>query len=315
MNWKSALPRLTGLWLLLMLIPGGCTKTMSTAEFNELTPAERRVIEDKGTEPPFSGEYWNHRAAGTYHCRRCDAALYRSETKFDSGCGWPSFDDAVPSAVREAPDADGSRTEILCAACGAHLGHVFRGERFTPRDTRHCVNSLSMRFKAAAAETAGRAVFASGCFWGPQYLFDRLPGVVSTRVGYTGGKVDNPSYEQVCTGRTGHAEAFEVLFDPETVSYERLVKFFFETHDFTQANGQGPDIGPQYRSAVFPVDAAQETTVRRVIARLEQLGQRKVVTTIEPAARFWPAEDYHQQYYKQRGKTPSCHRHRNIFPE
>lgn len=119
-------------------------------DFNTLTAEEKRVIEDKGTERAFTGEYDSFYETGTYICKRCNAELYRSTDKFDAGCGWPAFDDAVPGAVKEIPDEDGMRTEIQCNNCGAHLGHVFKGEKITKKDTRHCVNSLSMRFVPAA---------------------------------------------------------------------------------------------------------------------------------------------------------------------
>jgi peptide methionine sulfoxide reductase msrA/msrB len=279
-------------------------------EWKELTAGETRVIVDKGTEPPFSGAFDTHAAAGVYTCRRCGAALYRSSDKFDSGCGWPAFDAEVPGAVKRAPDADGRRTEILCATCGGHLGHVFTGERLTPRNTRHCVNSISLAFVGESAlDTAGfaRAVFAGGCFWGVEYYLQQATGVIRVVSGYTGGTVENPTYQQVCAGGTGHIEAVEVCYDPRQTDYEAIARLFFEIHDPTQRDRQGPDIGEQYRSAVFYRDEAQKKTAEALVARLKKNGFA-VVTEIRPAVRFWPAESYHQDYYFQKGTTPYCHR-------
>jgi peptide methionine sulfoxide reductase msrA/msrB len=279
-------------------------------EWRDLTAEETRVIVGKETERPFSGAFDTHDAAGVYTCRRCGAALYRSSDKFDAGCGWPAFDAEVPGAVRRVPDADGRRTEILCAVCGGHLGHVFTGERLTPRNTRHCVNSLSMAFVGdAALDTAGfsRAVFAGGCFWGVEYYLQQTTGVIRVVSGYTGGTVENPTYQQVCAGGTGHIEAVEVCYDPRQTDYEALARLFFEIHDPTQRDRQGPDIGEQYRSVVFYRDEAQKKTAEALVARLRGNGFA-VVTEIRPAARFWPAETEHQDYYFQKGTTPYCHR-------
>lgn len=280
-----------------------------TNGWNTLTPEEERVIVNKGTERPFTGALLRNQDAGTYVCRRCGAALYRAEDKFDSDCGWPSFDAEVPGAVRRQAEAAGSRTEILCAHCGGHLGHVFLGEKITPANTRHCVNSLSMAF-VPLADSSTRfetALFAGGCFWGVDYFLGKAPGVIRARSGYTGGKTENPSYEQVCSHTTGHAEAVEVVFDPRQTSFEKVARLFFEIHDPAQVDGQGPDRGDQYRSAIFYTTPAQKAVAEKLIAELKQKGI-KAATEVTPAARFWPAEDYHQDYYKRNGKTPYCHR-------
>jgi len=280
--------------------------------YEKLTPEEERVIIYKGTEAPFSGEYVNHFEDGMYTCKRCGAKLFDSSTKFHSTCGWPSFDDQIKGTVKMQPDADGVRTEIVCANCGAHLGHVFTGEGYTPKNTRYCVNSVSMDFAPAGKDRTERAIFASGCFWGTEYHLQKVPGVISTTVGYTGGHVDNPTYKQVCTDKTGHAEAVEVIYDPSKTSYEKLARLFFETHDFTQLNRQGPDIGKQYRSAIFYLDETQKDTAEKLIETLKQKGF-DVKTEVTPAGKFWPAENYHQDYYKNNGKTPYCHIYRKIF--
>jgi peptide methionine sulfoxide reductase msrA/msrB len=274
---------------------------------NKLTPEEERVIVDKGTEMPFTGEYYLNHQAGTYVCKRCGAPLYRSKDKFDSNCGWPSFDDEIPGAVKRTLDADGIRTEISCARCGAHLGHVFEGERLTDKNVRFCVNSISLNFIPEEKKvTTEKAYFAGGCFWGTEYLFKELDGVVSTRVGYMGGHASKPTYEQVCTGKTGHAETVEVVFDPTKTTYDKVARYFFEIHDPTQVDRQGPDVGEQYRSVVFYTDNMQKQTTENLIKILKDKGY-KVATELVKADTFWVAEDYHQDYYDVTGKTPYCH--------
>ena len=245
-------------------------------------------------------------------------ALYRSADKFDSGCGWPAFDDALPGMVRRIPDADGHRVEIVCNHCGAHLGHVFEGERLTEKNTRYCVNSVSMSFAPAGSEKEKLglalhekvrgtevAVLAGGCFWGVEDGLSKLPGVIDVRSGYTGGHADRPSYEDVCRGNTGHAEAVLVRFDPSKVSYETIVRRFFEIHDPTQLNRQGPDMGSQYRSAVFWLDDAQKKTAQKLMDELRSLGYN-VVTRLEPAGPFYEAEAWHQDFAARTGRG-ACH--------
>lgn len=277
-----------------------------------LSAEERRVIVDKGTERAFTGKYTDNKAVGNYVCRQCGAVLYRSADKFDSRCGWPSFDDEVTGAVRRTPDADGSRTEIVCAKCDGHLGHVFTGEQLTDKDTRHCVNSISLVFvpePPVAAPRVETAIIAGGCFWGVENYFEKsIDGVTSAVSGYAGGTVANPTYDQVCRGNTDHAEAVLITFDPARVTYEQVLRSFFEIHDPTQLNRQGPDVGTQYRSAVFVLDEAQRATAARLIALLKSKGY-DVKTTIEPlksTAEFFRAEDYHQNYVERTGRG-ACH--------
>ena len=161
-------------------------------------------------------------------------------------------------------------------------------------------------------DTTKRALFASGCFWGTEYYLMKVDGVLSTRVGYTGGHKDNPTYREVCSGNTGHAEATEVVYDPEKTDFEALARVFFETHDPTQVNRQGPDVGTQYRSAIFYLDEEQKAIAEKLKAELEAKGY-KVATEITAASKFWPAEDYHQDYYNKTGGVPYCHGYRPLF--
>ncbi len=281
--------------------------------YHRLNSEEARIIEQKGTEFPGTGTYDRHFESGVYCCKKCDAPLFLSSSKFFSGCGWPSFDEKIEEYVEEQPDIDGMRTEITCRRCGAHLGHVFYGEGLTERNTRHCVNSLSLTFTPSHLEQKyERAIFAGGCFWGIEHLIAKLPGVTRVNSGYIGGHVAFPTYDEVCTGKTGHYEAVEVVFDPAVLSYERLCKYFFEIHDPSQADGQGPDIGSQYQSAIFYLSLQQKTTAAHLITILQQGGMR-TMTRLIPASVFYPAESYHQKYYETTGKMPYCHRWQKRF--
>ena len=293
-----------------------------SSSYAALSPEEYHVIVEKGTEAPFSGKYNQFFEKGSYHCKRCDAELYRSDHKFASTCGWPSFDDEVETSVKKQMDADGRRTEILCANCDAHLGHIFEGEGFTAKNIRHCVNSISLVFKPDSksdiqenASSKKTAYFAGGCFWGVEHLFQTQTGVISAVSGYMGGDLDNPSYQDVIQKNTGHYEVVKVEYDPQKTNYETLGRYFFEIHDPTQRNGQGPDIGPQYLSVIFFQTDEEQQIADKLIRILEEKGYQ-IATQILPktdAIPFWEAEDYHQDYYKKKNSNPYCHFYQKRF--
>jgi len=287
-------------------------------DYNKLNAQEAFIILNKGTEAPHTGKYEKSNDEGIYLCKQCNAPLYKSDDKFDSHCGWPSFDDEIEGAIKRKTDADGRRTEILCANCGGHLGHVFHGEHYTDKDTRHCVNSLSLNFEplveteALNTKTSDTAIFAGGCFWGMEYYLNNVKGVKSTQVGYTGGHTDNPTYADVCSHTSGHIEAVEVVFDTSKTNFENICKVFFEIHDPGQLNRQGPDIGEQYKSVIFYKDEEQKQISIKLINILKEKGHT-VVTELIEANTFWAAEANHQDYYDKNGHKPYCHFYKKKF--
>jgi len=298
----------------------------SDKEWREiLTPDQYHVMRQRGTEMAFTGKYNDHYQKGVYVCAACSTPLFNSETKYDHGSGWPSFTAPVDDNNIDYFDDFSHfmhRIETRCAVCGAHLGHVFN-DGPAPTGKHYCINSVSLDFKAGDAhknpesdsedkpEKKGiksqkieTATFAAGCFWGVEHKFRQVPGVLSTVVGYTGGDVKNPTYKQVCSDKTGHAEAVKVTFDPSKVSYEKLLEIFFNLHDPTQVDRQGWDVGSQYRSVIFYHSAEQKEAAEKIVKRLEDSGRFKkaISTQIVPAPEFYEAEEYHQQYYEKRNK-------------
>jgi len=276
------------------------------------------ITQSSDTERPFCGRFEDNKKDGIYTCVVCGLPLFSSENKFDSGSGWPSFYrefDPVHVARRTDHSHGMTRTEINCARCGAHLGHVF-DDGPKPSGERHCLNSASLRFfeKGADLPPESRPVqtetayFAGGCFWGIEHYFDKGPGVIEAVSGYMQGGVEHPSYKEVCTDATGHAETVKVVFDPKRISYRRLLEAFFEMHDPTQLNRQGPDIGRQYRSGIWCVGDEQRRQAEGYIRELQASDKykgRRIVTEVESAKAFWPAEEYHQNYVDRTGGA--CH--------
>ncbi len=284
----------------------------------KLDPEAYRITQKADTERPFCGTLLDNKKDGTYACVVCGLPLFSSEHKFNSGTGWPSFDrEFDPEHVKRTADRSQgmTRIEISCARCDAHLGHVFE-DGPKPTGERHCLNSASLVFyekgqEPPASMTATRtetAYFAGGCFWGVEHYFQKGPGVIDAVSGYMQGRVDTPTYEQVCTDGTGHAETVKVVYDPARISFRRLLEAFFTMHDPTQLNRQGPDVGTQYRSGIWYTSPEQKRDAEAFIAEAQasgRYGRKSIVTQLEAAGTFYAAEDYHQDYIVKTGR--SCH--------
>lgn len=277
---------------------------------NVLTPEEEHILVRKGTEAPGTGEYEHLTRDGVYICRRCNASLYDSKSKFEAHCGWPAFDDEIPGAVQKTADPDGQRTEITCTSCGAHLGHIFLGEKFTEKNTRHCVNSLSMRFvpRKFTPEEKDSIVLGGGCFWCLDASYRMIRGITEVVVGYAGGTTPRPTYEEVCAGDTRHAEVVRVTYDPEDISFDDILTVFFGIHDPTTLNKQGNDIGIQYRSILLYFTWTQKEKAEKFIEKLtqEKVFDAPIVTEVLPLMQFFPAEEYHQDYYAKNPDQGYC---------
>lgn len=273
-----------------------------------LTPEQYYITREQGTEKPFSSEWYENKLKGVYTCICCQNPLFTSDTKFNSGTGWPSYY-APFSSKSVAIHVDKShgmvREEVACKRCNAHLGHVF-DDGPKPTGLRYCIDGIALNFVPTSEQKLAKATLAAGCFWCMEGIFENLKGVRSVVSGYAGGNEKNPTYELVGSGKTGHAEAIEIEYDANQISFKNLLKVFFAGQDPTQVDGQGPDHGRQYRSIIFYRNDTEKKIAQDYIKELDasKFYSKPIATELEPYTTFWQAEDYHQNYIINNPNNP-----------
>jgi peptide methionine sulfoxide reductase msrA/msrB len=281
----------------------------------QLTPEQYYVLREKGTEAPYSGKLLMNKEKGVYKCAACGNELFTNDMKFDSHCGWPSFDKEIKGGkiITKTDSSHGMiRTEIMCAKCGGHLGHLFN-DGPTSTGLRYCVNSLSLEFvnekdMDKTQSSMDTITLGGGCFWCVEAIYERLDGVLKVESGYSGGTVKDPTYKQVCSGKTGHAEVVQVTYDTSKTSLEEILKVFFTVHDPTTLNRQGADVGTQYRSVIFYRNEKQHDIAKGIIDELSKakVYDDPIVTKLDKFDAFYKAENYHQDYYNLNKQEPYC---------
>ena len=291
--------------------------TLSDAEWKKILPEDLyQVARHADTERAFTGKMWNSETKGTYYCAACGNKLFKSDQKFSSSCGWPSFfeQENKESIVFKSDNSYGmQRTEALCGRCDSHLGHLF-DDGPKPTGKRYCMNAVSLDFvpdTIVSSENNGNLetiTLGGGCYWCVEAVYENLKGVKGVVSGFAGGTVENPSYEEVCSGKTGAAEVVEITYDKSITSLDEIFKVFFTVHDPTTLNRQGADVGTQYRSAIFYKNDEQKKAAQSIINELEasKVFSSKIVTSLEPFKKFYKAEEYHQNYYENNKQQPYC---------
>jgi len=270
-----------------------------------LTPEQFRITRLKGTERAHSSELCSLFEPGKYACVCCGTLLFDGSEKFESGTGWPSFTQPVKdNAVAYHKDTTYGmlRIEALCNTCDAHLGHVFE-DGPKPSGLRYCMNAVSLE-KVESPEL--KLTFGGGCFWCTEAVFTLLKGVTKVESGYSGGKIDNPTYKEVCSGMTGHAEVIEVTYNPAEISYKDLLRIHLSTHNPTTLNRQGADAGTQYRSVIFYRNEQEREDAQAIINELQEAYGDPIVTELAPYEQFYKAEEYHQDYYANNAEAGYC---------